>query len=66
MLQQKANEEEIKENIKHARYLRMLIFIETQIKIHSNIKKIKTKNGQGNIIYIDISNDTTMDWNEIP
>ena len=44
----------------------MLIFIETQIKIHSNIKKIKTKNGQGNIIYIDISNDTTMDWNEIP
>ena len=44
----------------------MLIFIETQIEMRLTIKKIKTKNGQSNITYIDISNDTTMEWNEIP
>ena len=34
-LQQKADEEEIKGNMEHARYLRMLIFIETQVEMHS-------------------------------
>ena len=45
-LQQKSDEEEIKGNIEHARYLRMLIFIETQVEMHSTIRKFKTKNGQ--------------------
>ena len=44
----------------------MLIFIKTQIEMHLTIKNFKTKNGQSNITYIDISNDTTMNWNEIP
>ena len=65
-LQQKSDEEEIKGNIEHARYLRMLIFIETQVEMHSTIRKFKTKNGQSNITYIDIPKDTSMDWNEIP
>ena len=65
-LQQKSDEEEIKGNIEHARYLRMLIFIETQVEMHSTIRKFKTKNGQSNITYIDIPKDTSMDWNDIP
>ena len=65
-LQRKSDEEEIKGNIEHARYLRMLIFIETQVEMHSTIRKFKTKNGQSNITYIDIPKDTSMDWNEIP
>ena len=64
-LQQKSDEEEIKGNIEHARYLRMLIFIETQVEMHSTIRKFKTKNGQSNITYIDIPKDTSMDWNDI-
>ena len=60
-LQQKADDEEIKGNIEHARYLRMLIFIETQVEMHSTIRKFKTKNGQSNITYIDIPKDTSMD-----
>ena len=44
----------------------MLIFIETQVEIHSTIRKFKTRNGQSNINYIDIPKDTSMDWNEIP
>ena len=43
----------------------MLIFIETQVEIHSTIKKFKTRHGQSNITYIDIPKDTSMDWNEI-
>ena len=65
-LQQKVDKEEIKGNIEHARYLRMLIFIETQVEMHSTIRKFKTKNGQSNITYIDIPKDTSMDWNDIP
>ena len=42
-LQQKSDEEEIKENIEYARYLRMLIFIETQVEMHSTIKKNQHK-----------------------
>ena len=52
--------------MEYARYLRMLIFIETQVEIHSTIRKFKTRNGQSNINYIDIPKDTSMDWNEIP
>ena len=65
-LQQKVDEEEIKGNMEHARYLRMLIFIERQVEMHSTISKFKTRNGQNNITYIDIPKDTSMDWNEIP
>ena len=65
-LQQRADEEEIKGNMEYARYLMMLIFIETQVEIHSTIRKFKTRNGQININYIDIPKDTSMDWNEIP
>jgi len=65
-LQQKADEEEIRGNMEHARYLRMLIFIETQVEMHSIIRKFKTRHGQSNITYIDIPKDTSMDWNEIP
>ena len=59
-LQQKAEEEEMKGNIEHARYLRMLIFIETQVEMHSTTRKIKTKNRQSNITYIDIPKDTSF------
>ena len=65
-LQHKADEEEIKGNTKHARYIRTLIFIEKQVKMHYTIRIFKTKNGQSNITYIDIQKDTSMDWNEIP
>ena len=44
----------------------MLIFIETQVEMHSTIRKFKTRHGQSNITYIDIPKDTSMDWNEIP
>ena len=44
-LQQKADEEEIKGNMEHARYLRMLIFIETQVEMHLTIRKFKTRHG---------------------
>ena len=50
--------------MEHARYLRMLIFIETQVEMHSTIKKFKIRNGQSNITYIDITKDTSVDWNE--
>ena len=53
-LQQKVDKEEIKGNMEHERYLRMLIFIETQVEMHSTIRKLKTINGQINITYIDI------------
>ena len=52
--------------MEHARYLRMLIFIETQVEMHSTIRKFKSRHGQRNITYIDIPKDTSMDWNEIP
>ena len=65
-LQHKVYEEEIKENMEHARYLRILIFIETQVEIHSTTRKFKTKNEQRNITYIDIPKDTSMDWNKRP
>ena len=52
--------------MEHARYLRILIFIETQVEMHSTIRKFKTRHGQSNITYIDIPKDTSMDWNEIP
>ena len=65
-LQHKADEEKVKGNMEHTRYLKMLIFIETQVEMHSTIRKSKTRNGQSNITYIDISKDTSMDWNEIP
>ena len=42
-LKHKADEEEIKGNTEHARCLRMLIFIETQMEMHSTIRKFKTK-----------------------
>ena len=51
--------------MENARYLRMVIFIETQVEMHSTIQKFKTRNRQSNITYIDISKDTSMDWNEI-
>ena len=44
----------------------MLIFIETQVKMHSTIRKFKTRHGQSNKTYIDIPKDTSMDWNEMP
>ena len=65
-LQQKADKEEIKGNMEHTRYLRMLIFIETQVEMNSTIRKFKTRHGQSNITYIDIPKYTSMDWNEIP
>lgn len=65
-LQHKVDEEEIKGNMEHSKYLRMLIFIETQLETHLSIRKFKTKNGQSNITYIDILKDISMDWNEIP
>ena len=65
-LQQKSDEEEFKGNMEHSRYLRMLIFIETQVETLSIIRKFKKINGQSNITYIDIPKDTSMDWNEIP
>ena len=65
-LQQKVDEEEIKGNIEHATYLIMLIFIVTQVEMHSTIRKFKTKNRQSNITYIDILKDTSMDWNDTP
>ena len=52
--------------MEHSRYLRMLIFIETQVEMHSTIRKFKSRNGQSNITYIDIPKDKSMDWNEIP
>ena len=42
-LQQKADEEEIKGNVKHARCLIMLIVIETQIEMNSTIEVIKQR-----------------------
>ena len=63
---QKVDKEEIKGNMKHARYLRMLIFFETQIEIHSTSIDSKTKHSQSNITYIDIPKDTLMYWNFIP
>ena len=65
-LQQKSDEEEFKGNMEHSRYLRMLIFIETQVETLSIIRKFKKINGQSNITYIDIPKDTSMDWNAIP
>ena len=47
-------------------YLRMLIFIETQVEMHLTILKFKTRNGQSNITYIDTPKDTSIGWNEIP
>ena len=51
--------------MEHARYLRMLIFIETQVGMHSTIRKFKTSHGQSNITYIDIPKDKSIDWKEI-
>ena len=52
--------------MEHARYLRMLIFIETQVEMHSTMRKFKTRHRQRNITYIDTPKNTSMDWNEIP
>ena len=65
-LQHKVDEKEIKGNMEHTRYIKMLIFIKTQKEMHSTIRKFKTRNGQNNITYIDIPKDMSMDWNEIP
>ena len=59
-LQKKENDEETKVNMKHAKYLRMLIFIETEIEVHSTRKKFKTKTD--NAISLTLIYRKTSQW----
>ena len=65
-LRQLADEAEIEENFKHAKYLRNLISIETQQSLHSIIRSHSKLTKNSGLKYIDVTRNTPKDWNTIP
>ena len=61
-----ADEAELEGNIVHSTFLRNLIAIEKQIKMHTSIRKYTSNKTKSNLKSILVPKDPTIKWNKIP